>query len=205
MRIITVSREFGSGGRELGKRMADILGFDYYDSEIITAVAKNSGFDEHYVEATLDNHGWQSFPVTFQSTLASSTYINSNKIELLIEQKRVIEGIAAIGKDCIIVGRNADVLLKNYNPFNIFVCASRNAKLKRCMDRASDGEKLTERAMLRKMKRIDRARAHTRAILSNSTWGDRSQYHITVNTTDWDIKETSKLISDLALSWFEGK
>jgi len=205
MRIITISREFGSGGRELGKRMADVLGFDYYDSEIIAAVAKNSGFDEHYVEATLDNHGWQSFPITFQSTLASSTYINSNKVELLLEQKKVIEQIAEIGKDCIIVGRNADVLLKEHKPFNIFVCASKEAKIKRCMERADVNEKLTERAMARKMKRIDRARAHTRAILSNSVWGDRSQYHITVNTTDWDIKETSKLISDLALSWFEGK
>ena len=49
MRIITISREFGSGGRELGKRIADILGFDYYDSEIITAVAKQSGLDPRYV------------------------------------------------------------------------------------------------------------------------------------------------------------
>ena len=50
MRIITISREFGSGGRELGKRIADILGFDYYDSEIITAVAKQSGLDPRYVD-----------------------------------------------------------------------------------------------------------------------------------------------------------
>ena len=64
MRIITISREFGSGGRELGKRLADILNFDYYDSEIICAVAKNSGMDENYVGETLANHGWtQLFPV----------------------------------------------------------------------------------------------------------------------------------------------
>lgn len=202
MRIITISREFGSGGRELGKRMADILGFDYYDSEIISAVAENSGFDEHYVETTLDNHGWQSFPITFQSTLASSAYIHSNKLELLLEQKKVIEQIAEIGKDCIIVGRNADVLLKKHNPFNIFVCASKEAKIKRCMSRANADEKVSESAMSRKIKRIDRARAHTRAILSNSVWGDRSQYHITVNTTDWDIKNMANHISNLALSWF---
>ena len=50
MRIITISREFGSGGRELGKRLADILGFDYYDREIITAIAQAQGMDENYVE-----------------------------------------------------------------------------------------------------------------------------------------------------------
>ncbi len=54
MKIITISREFGSGGRELGKRLADVLGFDYYDSEILSAVAKNSGFDANYIENTLD-------------------------------------------------------------------------------------------------------------------------------------------------------
>ena len=68
MRIITISREFGSGGRELGKRLADLLEFDYYDSEIIAAVSKSSGLDPNYVQSALDNHGWQEFPVTFGGT-----------------------------------------------------------------------------------------------------------------------------------------
>ena len=52
MKIITISREFGSGGREVGKRLADALGFQYYDREIITAVAQKSSLDEEYVEKT---------------------------------------------------------------------------------------------------------------------------------------------------------
>ena len=59
MKIITISREFGSGGRELGKRLADELGFDYYDREIITAIASARGMDEGYVEKALENHAWQ--------------------------------------------------------------------------------------------------------------------------------------------------
>lgn len=78
MRIITISREFGSGGRELGKRLADLLGFDYYDSEIITVVAKQSGLDAGYVEKKLSNHGWQAYPVTFRGTMRSSGYMQSN-------------------------------------------------------------------------------------------------------------------------------
>lgn len=104
MRIITISREFGSGGRELGKRLAELNGYDYYDSEIISAVAKNSGMDEHYVENALANHGWQRYSITYRGTLSSSAYIQSAKINLLIEQKKVIEGIAVLGKDCVIVG-----------------------------------------------------------------------------------------------------
>ena len=102
MKIITISREFGSGGRELGKRLADITGFDYYDSEIISAVAQKSGLDKNYVENTLNNHGWQNYPITYRSTLGSAGYMQSSKVHLLLEQKKVIEEIAALGKDCII-------------------------------------------------------------------------------------------------------
>ena len=202
MNIITVSREFGSGGRELGKRLSDLLGYDYYDSEIISAVAKKSGMDAGYVASTLDNHGWKNQVITFRGTLASADYVRSSKVALLIEQKKVIESIAALGKDCIIVGRNADVILREYHPFNIFVCASKEAKLRRCMERAPANETLTERELLRRMKKIDAVRAQTREVLSGSAWGQRDAYHITVNTTDWEIKELVPAVADFAARWF---
>ena len=95
MNIITISREFGSGGRELGKRLADQLEYDYYDSEIISAVAKQNDMDSRYVEAVLSNHGWKNQPVTFRSTLGSVSYMQSTQIALLLDQKKVIEGIAS--------------------------------------------------------------------------------------------------------------
>ncbi len=205
MKIITISREFGSGGRELGKRMADELGFDYYDSEIITAVAQKSGLDESYVESMLGDHGWQKFPVTFGGTIGSYAYVNSVKIDLLLEQKRVIEEIAALGKDCVIVGRNADVLLAEHKPFSLFVCAENESKVRRCMERAREGEQLSEKDLQRKMKQIDRQRAQTRAILSGSEWGQRDVYHLTVNTTGWDMRRLAKAVAAYALAWFGEK
>lgn len=202
MNIITISREFASGGRELGKRLADLLEYDYYDSEIISAVARESGMDANYVASTLDNHGWKNQAITFRGTLASAAYVQSSKVTLLVEQKKVIEGIAALGKDCVIVGRNADVILCEYRPFNIFVCASKEAKVKRCMERAPEGEKLTERELLRRMKKIDDVRSQTREIMSGSAWGQRDAYHITVNTTDWEIKELVPAVADFAARWF---
>lgn len=202
MNIITISREFGSGGRELGKRMADIFGCDYYDSEIISAVAANSGLDERYVADTLSNHGWQNYPVTFRRTMGSSNYLQSGKIKLLVEQKRVIEQIAAMGKDCIIVGRNADAILREYCPFNIFVCADTAAKLQRCKERAPEGENLSEKDLLRKMKQIDKSRAQTRELMTNSVWGERSNYHLMVNTTDWTIKELAPAVAEYTKCWF---
>ena len=205
MRIITISREFGSGGRELGKRLADLTEYDYYDSEIISAVAKNSGMDARYVENALANHGWQNHTITFRGTLSSSAYIQSSKINLLLEQKKVIEQIAALGKDCIIVGRNADVILREYQPFNIFVCADTISKVKRCVERAPKGENLSEKELVRKMKQIDKNRSQTREIIGGSAWGQRDAYHLIVNTTDWEIKELVPAVADFAQRWFGRK
>ena len=203
MKIITISREFGSGGRELGKRIADILGFDYYDSEIISAVAKKSGVDENYIENVLDNHGWQDIPISFVGTIGSAGYMNASAVKLLVQQKKVIEEIAALGKDCVIVGRNADVILSEYKPFDIFVCAELSAKIERCMQRAKSDEKITERKLARKIKKIDRMRANTRTVLSGQGWGERHDYHLTVNTTDWQIKELAKSVAQMADDWFK--
>lgn len=203
MRIITISREFGSGGRELGKRLADLTGYDYYDSEIISAVAKNSGMDPNYVESTLSNHGWQNLSITCRGTLASASYLQSSQIQLLLEQKKVIEQIAALGKDCVIVGRNADMILREYRPFNVFVCADTAAKVKRCMERTSAGENLSEKELLRKMKQIDKVRSQTRELMGGSAWGQRDAYHLTVNTSEWEIKQLVPAVADFASRWFE--
>ena len=99
MKIITISREFGSGGRELGKRLSDILGFDYYDREIIAAIAEAKGLDENYVEKALESGVSQRVPLTFHNSFSTIGMMQSAHISLLQEQTRVIEGIAKRGKD----------------------------------------------------------------------------------------------------------
>lgn len=205
MRIITISREFGSGGRELGKLLAEILNFDYYDSEIVSAVAKSSGLDADYVENMLANQAWQSFPITFQGTLNSAMYVQSNSVSLLLKQKEVIEEIAKLGKDFVIVGRNADLILQAYKPFKIFVCAEMGSKLRRCMERQAESENLSEKELLRQMKRIDKIRANARVVISELEWGQRDAYHLTVNTSGWDMKELAPAVAEFANRWFERK
>lgn len=205
MQIITISREFGSGGRELGKRLADFMGYDYYDSEIISAVAEKSGMDSDYVENTLSNHGWQNYRISFRGTLGSSAYLQASKVDLLLTQKKVIEEIAALGENCVIVGRNADIILRKYRPFNIFVCADITAKLNRCMERVPQGETLTEKELVRQMKQIDKNRSQTRAVIGGSAWGQREAYNLTVNTTGWEIKELVPAVADFAARWFGRK
>lgn len=203
MRIITISRQFGSGGRELGKRLSDILKFDYYDKEIISAIASNKGMDESYVAKALDNHFGQTVNLTLRHSFWGISTMQSNKIELLLEQKRVIEEIAKTGRDCVIVGRNADVFLREYNPLSIFVCADMEAKIRRCIERASEGENLSRRKIVSNIRDIDKSRARTRELITNAKWGDSSTYDLTVNTTEWIIKQLAQALSVFAERWFE--
>ena len=205
MKIITISREFGSGGRELGKRLADILGFDYYDREIITAISQSQGLDEDYVENVLDIHAWQAVPITFRRSFSAETVMGRPQIPLLLEQKKVIEGIAKVENDCVIVGRNADVILKNYNPFRIFVCADNEAKIKRCIERTGEGEALARRQLEQNMRRIDKNRAKTCEVVGGGKWGAPVNYDMTVNTTGWEIKSLAPAVAEFAALWFGGK
>lgn len=202
MKIITISREFGSGGRELGKRLADVLGYDYYDKEIIASIAANKGMDEDYVMKTLEKQSWQSIPMTFHQSIVALP-MDTTHTDLLLEQKRVIEHIAKIGKDCVIVGRNADILLRKYDPFNIFVCADMEAKISRCTERSAKDEHLNVREMERKINKIDKSRAQTRGLITDSSWGDKSAYHLIVNTTYWNLYELTLALADFTKSWYE--
>lgn len=202
MKIITISREFGSGGRELGKELAELLGYDYYDKEIITAIASKTGMDEDYVTRTLRQDRWQNVPLTFHQSVTNIS-LDSTHTDLLLERKRVIEEIAEAGKDCVIVGRNADVLLREYQPFNVFVCADMETKIRRCTERSSEDECLNVKELKRKIHQIDKSRAQTRGLITDSSWGDKSAYHITVNTTDWDLKQLAQAVAEFAKHWFE--
>lgn len=203
MRIITISREFGSGGRELGKRLADRLGFDYYDREIIRAIAQTKGLNEDYVEKSLENRSWKQIPLTVRRSFASSAVLQTDQINLLLEQKRVIEEIAKNGRDCVIVGRNADTILAGEKPFSIFVCADMDTKVRRCMERAAKDEKLSRKAIEQNIRRIDKNRAQTREMVTGSKWGQGSTYHMVVNSSGWNMGELAPAVADFAVRWFE--
>lgn len=92
------------------------------------------------MERALEKRDWQAMPLTFGRSFAGISGMQQMQTNLLVAQKHVIEGIAKAGKDCVIVGRNADVLLADQKPFRIFVCAGMDVKVRRCMERALEGE-----------------------------------------------------------------
>lgn len=187
-RIITVSREFGSGGRELGKRLADELGFEYYDREIIDKVAEESNMDAGYVETVLNGNFSMGVPITFGRTFFYTDALQQNITGLLVAEQKIIKALAEKNTDMVIVGRSADALLKEYKPFNIFVYADMESKMKRCRWRAPVNEQLTDRELARKIKQVDAGRKKQRKIITDSPWGKKESYHLCINTTGVKIK-----------------
>ena len=206
MRVITISRQFGSGGRELGKRLADRLGWDYYDREIIDALAETHGYDPDYVRRALADHGWHNVQLTYRNSFSQLLFDPGHNTELRLREREILRDIAALGNDCIIIGRDADVILEEYHPFRVYVCAELEARLARCMrheeSRPAD-QRLNRKQILRNIRRIDRNRARTREILTGKQHGDASAFELTVNTTGWELRRLSNALGDFALQWFE--
>ena len=92
-RIITISREFGSGGREVGKRLADALHCAYYDSEIEASIAQNLDLDEGYIARSLESGAFTNIPLHFGRTIASS-YLYKQQVDILVEKRKVLREIA---------------------------------------------------------------------------------------------------------------
>ena len=205
MRIITISREFGSGGREVGKRLADELGFAYYDREIITAVADKSDLDAKYVESMSEQGMPKSFLFTFGRTFTYPDATQQNYTKILVAEREFITGLAKKGEDFVIVGRSADIILHDYKPLNIFVYADMAARIERCQKRASKDENLSDRELSRKIKKVDSGRAANRSLMSDSAWGKKESYHLCINTTDKEIKSIIPALGAYALCWFDGQ
>lgn len=203
--IITISREFGSGGRELGKRLSDVLGIPCYDKEIIALIAKESGFDEDYVAHISERKIQVAYPFTIGCQFSTAmNYMTKQAVKIAVEQRKIIKNFAKEGS-CIIVGRCADVILEEYAPFNIFVYASKEAKLLRCTKYAPSDEKLTRAELERKMCEIDKNRATYRDFYTNTKWGAKENYHLCINTSEVEIKMIIPLLAEYIRLWFSKK
>lgn len=197
-KIITVGREFGSGGRELGKRLADLLGYAYYDKEIMDEIAKRTKLSENYVHQIVEQQAGIYLPITVGKTLHTpgTDYMLKQFTSVYTEQINVLREMAE-RSDCVIVGRCGDYILRDYNPFRLFVYADMEAKLARCREKATEQEHMSDRELLRNIRRIDRNRAKYYRYYTGRKWGDPTNYDICVNTSSTPIKEIAHALSHL--------
>lgn len=198
--IITVSREFGSGGREVGKRLADALNLEYYDKQLVGDIAKNASLNENYVSEVIEEGKYKNYAYVFARSLPVIYTAPSTLTDLLVAQQNVIKALGDKG-NCVIVGRCADAILRDYNPFKIFVYADQKSKIERCRNRAPENEHLTDKQMVKKFKEIDKGRKNLHDLFSSSVWGERSGYDLMLNTSKSDVKKLIPALAELIKSY----
>ena len=205
MNVITISREFGSGGRELGKRLAEALGYAYYDREILEKLAEQTELDAGYLERVLE-HGVadQTYPIHIGRTFAAIPAFANHSTSLLACQTQIIRQLAQNG-NCVIVGRNANVILSEARPLRIFVYGDMKARIARCRSRAPEGEKLTDQQYEKNIRQVDKYRARIHNMLCDYDWGDVRGYDLCVNTTSIAVKDAVAPLAEYAGIWFAGR
>ncbi len=195
--VITIGREFGSGGREFGRRLAEELGIEYYDKEIIMEISKHTALSEDYVREIIESKPHNLYPITVGCSIAYMNDYAFKQVQSVYTAQNSIIKELADRSDCVIVGRCADFILRERNPYRIFVYADMKSRIERCMKRAPKEEHYSEKQMQRRIKAIDRQRAKYYNFYTGRKWGDKSYYDLCVNTTATEIKEIVPLIAKM--------
>jgi len=196
-RIITIGREFGSGGRELGRRLAEELHIEYYDKELLTEIAKHTSLAEEYIQNVVERQPHSLMPITIGRSFAyGEDYVLKQVQAVYRAQSEIIRDLAD-KSDCVIIGRCADYILREQNPFRIFVYADMNSRVRRCMERRTEGEIQTEKQMKKQIRVMDKNRARYYEFYTGLKWGDKSNYDLCINTSDTVIKEIVPAIAKM--------
>lgn len=195
--IITISRQFGSGGREVGKKLAEKLHIPFYDKELIELAAKESGIDPELFEEN-DERTSRGFQLlnTIGFTLGSPiTGISEMSLSdrMFLIQTEIIEQIAEKGP-CVIVGRCADYILAERNDvLNIYI----HANIRDRIERAKNDYEVDERDIEGSINKTDKRRANYYNYYTDRKWGRAENYDVCLNTSTFGIDHTVDIIAKL--------
>ena len=191
-KIITISRQFGSGGRTIGKMVAGQLGFDFYDKELIEKVAEKSGFDKRYIEEEGEYSPTKSrFAYSFVGRNING--MTNNDYIWSIQRKIILE-LAEKGS-CVIVGRCADYILKDRDDvFNVFVHAAIDKKAERIVKLYCETDVEPEKRLYDK----DKKRAINYKYYTDRTWAMADNYHLTLDSGVIGIDKCAEIIVELS-------
>lgn len=187
-RVITISREFGSGGRTIGKKVAEELGIPCYDSELIQKIALESGFHEQYVKDTGEYASGG-----FLSNLTNRAFGPTNEDYLWEVQCKVVTELAE-KEPCVIVGRCADYILRDKaDCLRVFIHADMEFRAERIVNVYGEREESPEQ----RLKDKDKRRAAYHRFYTGMKWGHAQNYDITLNSGTLGIDKCVDLIKQL--------
>lgn len=188
IRIITISREFGSGGRTIGREVAEKLGIPCYDRELIEKIAQETGYAQDFIEEQGEYASNTSgFAYTF---LGRGPDGLSNADRIWFAQKKVIEELAAQGP-CVIIGRCADYVLRDREDcMNVFIYADKSFRAERIVNQYGESCVAPEKRLADK----DKKRKLNYKYLTDREWGKRQNYHLCIDSGFVGIENAVDLI-----------
>ncbi|MDD2375780.1 MAG: cytidylate kinase-like family protein [Anaerostipes sp.] len=187
--IITIGRQFGAGGRELGKKLANKLNITYYDKEVIDSVAVLSGLSKEYI-AENDEVVTNSF--LYSIVMGTRTLTGQKTVEeiKMDAQREAILEIAEKGS-CVIIGRAADYILKDEKPLRIFISSDEATRVERVCKR--DG--LSREEAEKKIRKMDKLRAAYYNEYADAAWGRADNYDLCINLSRFSIDQAIEMIT----------
>ena len=175
--IVTIGREYGSGGHYVGKLLAKKLGVNFYDKNIISLVRKESGLSKNYIASN-------------EESLNNAKYESNNDNLIFIAELKVIKKIAK-SESCVIVGRCADYILDgNKDVLKVFLYSDEASKINRCVKYYG----LSKNKALNETKKIDKERSKHYNFYTNKEWGNVSNYDLLINVDKYGVECTANLI-----------
>lgn len=196
LRIITISRQYGSRGRAIGKAVAEQLGIDFYDKKILLKLAEESGYTLDFIEKQGEYKTNSALNFTTLGTSASMRFepIISPTNSVVKMQNELIMKLAE-EKPCVIIGRAADYVLRDRNDvLNVFVYADEENRIQ-CI--AEEYEKIPREEAIKQMKLHDKQRTKHYRYYTDRTWGAMELYHLCINTSKLPKELAVKLLCEV--------
>lgn len=194
-KVITIARQFGSGGREIGESLAKKLNIKFYDKELISKAAKESGIDPEIFE-NVDEKATNSLLYSLSLGLYSfgSSFSPMDELpindKLYLLQHKIIKQVAD-ESPCVIVGRCADYVLRNRKDVvNIFICADLDYRVNRAVNEKGVKESKAGQVVLK----TDKSRANYYNFYSGNKWGVTENYDLCINRTKLSLEQTVDII-----------
>ena len=189
-RIITISREFGSGGRFIGEEVAKKLGIAYYDKNIINRIAEESGLSPDYIQESAELSPKKGL---FAYALAGRDITGRSVEDVVYEAQRKVILELARKEPCVIIGRNADYILKDRDDvLNIFIHGDMSEKIQRI----SQLYRVTEQEAVKMMSDTDKRRMTNYNFYTDQKWGKASNYTLCLNSSQLGYDRCEAIITE---------
>ena len=189
-RIITISREFGSGGRFIGEKVAKKLGITYYDKNIISEIAEKSGLSPEYIQESAELSPKKGL---FAYALAGRDITGKSVEDMVYEAQRKVILELAEKESCVIIGRNADFILRDWNDvLNVFIYGDMPEKIQRIMGLYN----VEEKEAVKMIADIDKRRMTNYNFYTDQKWGKASNYTLCLNSSQLGYDRCEAIIME---------